>query len=594
MIKLVRKSTDRWNDRNWKYIQSKVFKMQKEIYIASKQNNMQRVRKYQRLLMKSFIAKCLAIRKITQDNQGKKTAGIDGIKQLSPIERLNLAKTMKIGKKASPLRRIWIPKPNNNFRPLGIPTIHDRCIQALVKLALEPEWEAKFEPNSYGFRPGKSAHDAISAIRNCIQKRAKYVLDANITKCFDQIDHDKLLNKLQIEGKLRSQIKSWLKAGVLENAYLTPSISGTPQGSVISHLLANIALHGLETQLKYCFKDIPIYRYSGKQVPASRVHETLHVIRYADDFVVLHDNLEVILRCKNETQKFLNEIGLELSEEKTRITHTLEIEKKEANRVQFDGKIGFEFLGFQIKQFKTVHQSDYSTTGTKLGYCTRIYPSAKAVRNHQKKLHQIILIEGKKLTQFTLIEKLNPIIRGWASYYGVGNAATMGHLANYDHLIYLKLRQWAKRIKGRSSKIKSYWNRKGSRKWVFGKPEGISLHAYADFSLPFGKKGYVKVKSDLSPFDGNTHYWTQRLITNPKLRKLTKYLLASQKGKWAWCKKTFQEEDVMEIDHIIPTKQAENNSWENVQLLHRHCHQKKTTQDNGNNESNLDDYRGAR
>lgn len=189
----------------------------------------------------------LAVRKVTQDNQGKKTAGVDGIKSLPPKARLELAKALKLTGRSKPTRRVHIPKPGNkDKRLLGIPTIYDRALQAVVKAALESEWSAIFEANSYGFRPARSAHDAIKQIKLCIQHKAKFVLDADIARCFDRICHEALLNKLNIKGKVRQQIKAWLKSGVVDKGAFTATSEGVPQGGVISPLLANIALHGLE------------------------------------------------------------------------------------------------------------------------------------------------------------------------------------------------------------------------------------------------------------------------------------------------------------------------------------------------------------
>lgn len=582
MKKLKLSQNCSWNSINWKLIQKTVFKWQQKIYSVSKVNDIKKVRILQHLVINSKYGKLLAIRRVTQDNQGKKTAGVDGVKSLNPRQRSALVSTMKILQSCSPLRRVWIPKPGKSEkRPLGIPTIKDRCMQALFKLAMEPEWEAKFEPNSYGFRPGRSAHDALCAIKNCIQKRAKYVLDADIAKCFDKINHKKLLDKIGFKGKYRKQIEYWLKAGVIDGEMLSSTEMGTPQGGVISPLLVNIALHGMETAVKNCFKDIPVYWESIAKVKPSRIRETLHFIRYADDFVVLHDNIDVILRCKETIQNFLKEIGLELSEAKTRITHTLDVKSNDINKFEFDGKTGFNFLGFTIKQFKTKHQSAHNTQGEKLLYKTLIYPSRKSINTHQDKLHKLILKDGKRLDQPKLIKKLNKIIRGWANYFGKSNANTTGHLEQQDYLLYLKLRHWAKRVKGSSKKGAKYWNRNGKRKWVFSTPDKkTSLLQHIDYAKPLGtSNGYVKVKQDLSPFDENQIYWAQRLQKSDIYPIRVQNLLKKQKGICSWCKLKFTEGDVIEVDHIVPRLHKGEDKYENLQALHHHCHDLKTRQD---------------
>ena len=192
-------TTDEWNKLPWHKLERRMFKLQKRIYRASQRGDVKTAHRLQRLLTKSWSAKCIAVRRVTQDKQGKRTAGVDGLKSLSPKARLILVNNLKLGHKAAPTRRVWIPKPGTEEkRPLGIPTIHDRALPALVKLALEPEWEAKFEPNSFGFRPGRSCHDAIVAIFNEVKAKAKYVLDADISKCFDRINHNALLRKLGV------------------------------------------------------------------------------------------------------------------------------------------------------------------------------------------------------------------------------------------------------------------------------------------------------------------------------------------------------------------------------------------------------------
>ena len=206
-----------WNDINWHKVERYVFKLQKKIYAASRRGDVKKVRKLQKTLMSSWSNKVLSVRKVTQDNRGRKTAGVDGIHTLSPEERLKLVGQLKVTGKSNPTRRVWIPKPGTKEqRPLGIPTIYDRALQNVVKTVLEPEWEALFEPNSYGFRPGRSGQDAIWQIKNSIQNKPKFVLDADIAKCFDRINHLALLQKLGYKGKIRQQIKAWLKSGVID------------------------------------------------------------------------------------------------------------------------------------------------------------------------------------------------------------------------------------------------------------------------------------------------------------------------------------------------------------------------------------------
>jgi RNA-directed DNA polymerase len=224
---------DEWNELPWKQFERQVFKLQSRIYRASQRGDVKTVHRLQKLVMKSWAARCLAVRRVSQDNQGKKTAGVDGVKLITPPQRFSLAQSLRPSGKARPLRRVWIPKPGSREqRPLGIPTLSDRARQGLVKIALEPEWEAKFEPNSYGFRPGRSAHDAIEAIFGGIRLKAKYVLDADIAKCFDRIDHQALLNKLSTYPGLRRVIRGWLRAGVMDGQRLFPTDEGTPQGGV--------------------------------------------------------------------------------------------------------------------------------------------------------------------------------------------------------------------------------------------------------------------------------------------------------------------------------------------------------------------------
>lgn len=259
------KSKITWNSINWKKIQLRVWRIQNKIYDCSLKKKKHQVRKLQKILINLFEAKLLAIRKVTQDNRGKKSAGVDGVKLLTPIQRVSLAYKIKINGRCNPIKRCLIPKPGKPYelRPLGIPTIHDRAKQALALLVLEPEWEAKFEKNSYGFRPGRRTHDAIEAIHSSINKSPKYVLDRDIRKCFDQINHDALLEKLDTFPQMRRQIHAWLKAKiVMQNETIFPE-KGTPQGGILSPLLANIALNRVEESLSDWIAEIPALSPGG-------------------------------------------------------------------------------------------------------------------------------------------------------------------------------------------------------------------------------------------------------------------------------------------------------------------------------------------
>ncbi|MGK7896705.1 MAG: group II intron reverse transcriptase/maturase, partial [Xenococcus sp. (in: cyanobacteria)] len=402
-----------WDDINWHKVERYVFKLQKRIYAASRRGDVKQVRKLQNTLIRSWSNKVLAVRRVTQDNRGKKTAGVDGIKSLSPEARMNLIGRLKLTGNSKPTRRVWIPKPGKDEkRPLGIPTIYDRTLQGVVKTALEPEWEAQFEPNSFGFRPGRSCHDAIWQIKNSIRNKAKFVLDADIAKCFDRINHLALLQKLGYTGKIRQQIKAWLKSGVIDQRVFTATSEGTPQGGVISPLLANVALHGMEYMLMEFAKTLDMRRKDqpNSQISWQQKVKSLTFIRYADDFLLIHHDLKVVQRCRELISEWLKGIGLELKPSKTRIAHTLFSELSE------DGQAGFDFLGYHIRQFKSgkYTSSIHPSTREKLGFKTLIIPSKDACKRHQQKLKDVIK-EHKYSHQAKLINELNPKIRGWTN-----------------------------------------------------------------------------------------------------------------------------------------------------------------------------------
>jgi RNA-directed DNA polymerase len=554
-----------------------VFKLQKRIYAASRRGEVKLVRKLQKTLMRSWYNKVLSIRRVTQDNTGKKTAGVDGIKSLSPAARLELAGQLKLTGKSRPTRRVWIPKPGiEERRPLGIPTMYDRALQAVVKAALEPEWEAVFEPNSYGFRPGRSCHDAIKHIKNCIQSKAKFVLDADIAKCFDRINQEALLRKTKTKGKVRQQIKAWLKSGVIDQGAFTATSEGTPQGGVISPLLANIALHGLEQHIEKQFPKDSFNRIRNSISLYGRKIGSPIFIRYADDFVLLCEEKAIVQRCRELISDWLSDIGLELKPEKTSVTHTLYPELSE------DGNAGFDFLGHHIQQYPAgKYQSAKDTKGRILGFNTLITPSKKASKAHQEEIGTLIT-KHRSSPQAVLIKNLNPVIRGWSSYYQNSDAQSVGEFPKQDYLTYLKLRRWAKRRCGNiSNGHTKYWTNIGGNNWTFATSSGVAnplrLLKHSEFEC--SSNNYVKVNGDKSPFDGDTVYWSSRLGTHPEMPSRKAKLLKQQKGKCSWCDLHFQEWDVMEVDHKIPRALGGKDEWKNLQLLHRHCHDEKTAQD---------------
>lgn len=555
-----------WNTIPWRKLERRVYKLQKRIFQASMRGDTKAVRRLQKTLMRSWSAKALAVRKVSQDNQGKKTAGVDGVKSLTPKARLLLVSNLKLTNKVKATRRVWIPKPGTDEkRPLGIPTVADRATQALVKLALEPEWEAKFEPNSFGFRPGRSAHDAIEAIFNSIRYKPKWVLDADISKCFDKINHDKLLAKINTFPTLNRLIKAWLKAGVFDYGEWSKTEEGTPQGGVISPLLANIALHGMEEAIKKIAKTLPGNKRNNQYA--------LSLIRYADDFVILHPDFDVIKRCQTEISAWLEKMGLELKPSKTRTGYTLQ----QPDIKSFES---FDFLGFNIRQYQVGKtHSGKSTNGKILGFKTIIKPSVKAIKRHYDEVCRIIDAH-KSAPQEALIKRLNTVIRGWANYYST--VVSKEIFSKIDHLVFQKLLAWAKHRHSRKTKgwvLKRYWNTVGGDNWVFSSiKEGkvaITLLKHAKTEIV----RHVKVKGNTSPFDGNLVYWSERKGRNPILPLRVTTLLKEQKGKCAHCGLYFREDSVMEVDHIIPKSKGGKDIYKNLQLLHRHCHDQKTTRD---------------
>lgn len=395
------------------------------------------------------------------------------------------------------------------------------------------------------------------------------MLDADIAKCFDRIDQEALLNKLNSSPTIRRQVRAWLKAGVMDGKQLFPTSEGTPQGGVISPLLANIALHGMEERIRQAF---PRKRIGKRETGSAIISIVPNLIRYADDFVILHDDLTVVQRCKEIISEWLNGMGLELKPSKTRITHTLY--EHEGN------KPGFNFLGFSIRQFPVGRYiTGKDRWGNEFGFSTIITPSQEKVKIHTDRIGRIIEAH-KSAPQVALIRQLNPIIKGWANYYStVSSSKTFSEI---DRIVYQQLRAWANsRHPGKTGKWKAdkYWQTIGGNNWVFAtRSENNPLRLQTHTSTKINNK-YAKVKGEASPYDGDLVYWSTRMGKNPQVPKKISKLLKGQEGKCTYCGLFFKEGDIIELDHKIPRSLGGKDCYQNWQLLHRHCHDRKTTED---------------
>lgn len=531
-----------WNAIDWHRVEQFVRTTQTRIAKATQKQDWRRVKALQRSLNHSFCARALAVRRVTE-NQGKRTPGVDRQLWDSPALKWVAIGRLKQqrGYRPLPLRRVYIPKSNGKERPLGIPTMLDRAMQALHLLGLEPVVESTSDPNSYGFRKSRSTADAMGQIFVCTSKKAsaEWVLEADIRGCFDHINHDWLIRHVPMNKTI---LRKWLKAGVIHQGRLSPTEEGTPQGGIISPNLANMCLNGLETGL---------IAHLGARFGKTRALKLkINVIRYADDFVITGDSKELLeTEIWPWVEAFLAQRGLELSPEKTKVVRIDE---------------GFDFLGWNFRKYD----------GKLL-----IKPSKKNVKAFYSKVREILKTHVS-VKQEDLIAKLNPVFRGWAQYHHpVVAKETFSRL---DSLIYWRLVRWARRRhpnKSRKWCESRYWRRIAERDEfaaIIKTPEGalaVKLLKLADTAIV----RHEKIKGDYNPFDPEWEvYGETRRMKRMRKRMVyqfeTSSLFMSQDGRCALCTEPLDEQSGWHDHHIVYKVLGGSDALENRVLLHPVCH----------------------
>ena len=474
-----------WLAVDFDIVEQSVKILQNRIVKAKLASRTRMVKKLQSLLVKSLNARILAVKRVSE-NKGKNTAGVDGKLLDTNIKKSKYVADLKIklpDYKSMPLKRIEIPKKNGKLRPLGIPTMFDRSIQALYKLALEPIAEVVADKNSYGFRPKRSTQDAMKQVWLCTSKKngGEWILEADIKGCFDNISHQWMYDNIPLDNRL---LKQWLKSGFIKDDTLFPTDAGTPQGGIISPILANMVLDGIEDIVKNhkarfqkMVNGVIIYRHTNR----------LNFIRYADDFVITGRTPEDLRLVQKDIEKFLNIRGLELSKEKTHITNNRD---------------GFDFLGFNFRKYPNDK--------------VIVTPTKDGIKSFKSKIKEIFKkYNSSSLT--ILITKLNPLLRGWANYYRFVNSKVI--FSKLDSYIWRKSLNWMKRIHQRRETKKYY--KQYFKPFPNYKSDVLSDGREFVYRLStLQLKEFIKIKSEANPYDTSfDDYFIKRYFT---LKNLTK------------------------------------------------------------------------
>lgn len=528
-----------WNQINWRKVKCNVRRLQTRIVKAIEAGRWGKVKALQRLLTRSFSAKALAVRRVTE-NQGKRTPGVDGETWNTPEKKAQGIKTLRQhGYRAQPLRRTYILKSNGKKRPLGIATMKDRAMQTLYKLALDPIAETTGDPNSYGFREKRSPADAIAQCFLCLRQKssATAILEADIRGCFDNISFAWLMVNIPMDKGI---LKQWLKAGYIDRNVFHETEKGTPQGSPISPVLANLALDGLEAAV------------IGHFPRRLRRQRQIHLVRFADDFVVFGRSKELLeTDIKPRIEFFLAERGLTLSPEKTKVTTIEE---------------GFDFLGQNVRKYR----------GKLL-----IKPAKKSIKALLLKVRTIIKTH-QHLSAGQLIAKLNPIIRGWVNYHR--HVVSKKVFAYIDYQLHQALWRWAKRR-----------HRNKSNRWIYAKYfRSKHTHHNGFYGVLKNKDGsqqtlrlvkpnkilitrHVKVKAEANPFKPKWEcYFEKRLdakmMAEWKGRRSLLHLWQSQNGTCPLCQHKITKSTGWENHHILYKVNGGPDTFDNRVLLHPTCH----------------------